>query len=138
MQSVDPFTGEIIQTYREYTWEEVNLLLQDVETAYRRWRLTDFAYRATLMKKLQAKLTANRESLALLMVSEMGKVKREALGEIDKCALVCGFYAENCDRRYNRCRSIFSSTSGNQLFRSYISKSIIRFILWAVRTLKSK
>ena len=97
MQSVDPFTGEIIQTYREYTWEEVNLLLQDVETAYRRWRLTDFAYRATLMKKLQAKLTANRESLALLMVSEMGKVKREALGEIDKCALVCGFYAENCE-----------------------------------------
>ena len=49
------------------------------------------------MKKLQAKLTANRESLALLMVSEMGKVKREALGEIDKCALVCGFYAENCE-----------------------------------------
>ncbi len=96
MQSVDPFTGEIIQTYREYTSEEVNLILQKVDAAYRQWRLTTFAHRALCMRKLQSNLTANRESLALLMVSEMGKVKREALGEIDKCALVCGYYAENC------------------------------------------
>ena len=96
MQSVDPFTGEIIQTYREYTSEEVNLILQKVDAAYRQWRLTTFAHRALCMRKLQSNLTANRESLALLMVSEMGKAKREALGEIDKCALVCGYYADNC------------------------------------------
>ena len=96
MQSVDPFTGEIIQTYQEYTSEAVNLILQSVDSAFHLWRLTDFAHRSVRMKNLQANLTANREPLALLMVSEMGKVKREALGEIDKCALVCGYYAENC------------------------------------------
>ena len=38
-----------------------------------------------------------KEELAGTIVSEMGKVKREALGEIEKCALVCGFYAENAE-----------------------------------------
>jgi len=97
MQSVNPFTGEILQTYREYTADETLSILQSVDNAYRQWRTTSFGLRSGLMKKLQAKLTANREALALLMVSEMGKVRREALGEIDKCALVCGYYAENCE-----------------------------------------
>jgi succinate-semialdehyde dehydrogenase/glutarate-semialdehyde dehydrogenase len=49
------------------------------------------------MKNLQSALLQNREALANLMVAEMGKVRREALGEIDKCALACGYYAENSE-----------------------------------------
>ena len=95
MQSVNPFSGEIVQTYREYTSGEVDSILQRVDAAYRAWKLTDFELRALRMRNLQAALTLHRESLALLMVAEMGKVLREALGEIDKCALCCGYYAEN-------------------------------------------
>jgi succinate-semialdehyde dehydrogenase/glutarate-semialdehyde dehydrogenase len=97
MQSVNPFTSEAIQTYRECTHREVNHILQQVDQAYHAWKATSFDHRARLMKNLQAKLIENRENLALLMVSEMGKVQREALGEIDKCALACGYYAENSE-----------------------------------------
>jgi len=97
MQSINPFTSEIIQTYREYTTPEVNLILQQVDQAHFSWKVTSFDHRAQLMKNLQAKLTANRQRLASLMVAEMGKVLREALGEIDKCALACGYYAENSE-----------------------------------------
>ena len=95
MQSINPFSGETIQTYREYTSDEVNSILHQVNEAYREWKLTDFEFRALKMRNLQAALTLHREELALLMVSEMGKILREALGEIDKCALCCGYYAEN-------------------------------------------
>ncbi|MCK9639007.1 MAG: aldehyde dehydrogenase family protein, partial [Prolixibacteraceae bacterium] len=95
MQSINPFTGEIVQTYREYTSAEVNAIVQQVDTAYQDWKQTTFGYRSRLMKNLQAKLAEKRELLASLIVSEIGKVYREALGEVDKCALACGYYAEN-------------------------------------------
>jgi succinate-semialdehyde dehydrogenase/glutarate-semialdehyde dehydrogenase len=98
MQSINPFTGEIVQTYREYTSAEVNAIVQQVDTAYQDWKQTTFGYRSRLMKNLQAKLVEKREALAALIVSEMGKVYREALGEVDKCALACGYYAENGER----------------------------------------
>ena len=97
MQSVNPFTGDLIHTYREYTTGEVETIVKNVDTAYRQWKLTSFAQRAQLMRNLQSKLTEHRESLAALITSEMGKVLREALGEIDKCAMCCGFYAENAE-----------------------------------------
>jgi succinate-semialdehyde dehydrogenase/glutarate-semialdehyde dehydrogenase len=97
MQSVNPFSGEIIQSYREHTPDEAYDIISQVDTAYRQWKLTSFNHRALLMKSLQAKLLEKREILAATMVSEMGKVHREALGEIDKCALACGYYAENSE-----------------------------------------
>ncbi len=97
MQSINPLSGEIIQTYREYSFQEVNSILQRVDAAFHQWKLTNFGERSVLMKNLQAKLLENREILATLMVSEMGKVLREALAEIDKCALVCGYYADKAE-----------------------------------------
>ncbi len=98
MQSINPFTGEIVQTYREQTTSEVDTIVQQVDTAYHGWKKTTFYHRSGLMKNLQAKLVEKREALAALIVSEMGKVYREALGEVDKCALACGYYAENGER----------------------------------------
>ncbi len=98
MQSINPFSGEIIKTYREYTSGEVGAIIQQVDDAWRLWKLTSFDHRALLMKNLQSKLLENKEKLAALMTAEMGKVFREALGEIEKCALVCSYYAENAEK----------------------------------------
>lgn len=95
MQSINPYSGEIIQTYREYSASEVSRIIEQVDSAYREWKQTPFGHRASLMKNLQKELTYNREVLAALVVAEMGKVYREALAEIDKCALVCEYYADN-------------------------------------------
>ena len=95
MQSLNPFTGEVIKNYPEYTNEEVNTIISQVDKTFQQWRLTDFEYRAILMKKLQTLLIERKNSLAAIMVTEMGKVLREAMGEIEKCALVCSFYADH-------------------------------------------
>ena len=97
MQSINPFTGQIVGEYREYSTAEVEEIISKVDRAFHSWKLTGFEKRADCMKNLRAKLFENKENLALLMVSEMGKVKREAIGEIEKCALVCSFYAENAE-----------------------------------------
>jgi len=94
MQSVNPFSGEVIKYYPEYSSEEVNTIIYQVDAAFQQWKITGFEHRALLMKNLQARLLEKKVELAGIMVAEMGKVLREALGEIEKCATVCAFYAD--------------------------------------------
>ncbi|HZK92844.1 MAG TPA: NAD-dependent succinate-semialdehyde dehydrogenase [Prolixibacteraceae bacterium] len=97
MQSINPFTGEVIKNYTEYTSEEVTSIISLVDKAFQQWKLTDFEKRAKLMKNLQSLLIERKNELAGIMVAEMGKVRREAIGEIEKCATVCSFYADNAE-----------------------------------------
>ena len=97
MQTVNPFSGELIQNYPEYSSEQVKLLINQVDNAFHQWKMTSFHHRSQLMSNLQAALLEKKGELAALMVAEMGKVQREALGEIEKCALVCGYYAQNAE-----------------------------------------
>jgi succinate-semialdehyde dehydrogenase/glutarate-semialdehyde dehydrogenase len=94
MQSINPYTGETIHSYTEYTFQEVETILNEVEAAFKMWRATGFEYRAVLMRNLQTKLLEHKTELAHIMTSEMGKVKQEAIGEIEKCALACEYYAQ--------------------------------------------
>lgn len=93
MQSINPYTGETIETYPDYSSEEVKIIIDQVHNAYLKWKLTSFEYRSVLMKNLQNKLIDHKAQLASIMTAEMGKVQLEALGEIEKCAFVCSYYA---------------------------------------------
>jgi succinate-semialdehyde dehydrogenase/glutarate-semialdehyde dehydrogenase len=95
MKSINPFTCKVFAEYKEHTSEEVNTIINQVDTAFHQWKLTTFEHRAHLMRNLQAILLEKKEELAAIMVAEMGKVTREAEGEIAKCALVCEFYANH-------------------------------------------
>ena len=97
MKSVNPFSGEIIQDYPEYSSSEVNDIINQVNDAFHEWKLTSFEQRAGLMRKLQTRLLDKKEELAEIMMAKMGKIYREAIGEITKCALVCAYYADNAE-----------------------------------------
>jgi succinate-semialdehyde dehydrogenase/glutarate-semialdehyde dehydrogenase len=94
MQSINPYTGETIHTYTEFTGQEVETIVNEVDAAFKKWKTTGFEYRAVLMRNLQAKLLEHKTELAHIMTSEMGKVKQEAMGEIEKCAMACEYYAQ--------------------------------------------
>ncbi len=95
MQSINPFNNQVIKEYPKHSLEEVNEILNQVDTAFQEWKKTSFSFRKGLMEKLADLLDAQKEELAELIVSEMGKIKREAVGEIEKCAWVCRYYAEH-------------------------------------------
>lgn len=97
MQSINPFTSQVICDYREHSTSEVEEIICKVDQAFHLWKMTSFGQRAICMKKLRSILLEKKDELAGIIASEMGKVKREAIGEIEKCALVCGFYAENAE-----------------------------------------
>ena len=97
MESVNPFTGQINQRYQSHTPAEVDAIATDVDRAFQVWKQTPFSLRSKRMNRLADLLLEKKEEMALLIVSEMGKIKREALGEVEKCAWVCRYYASEAE-----------------------------------------
>ncbi len=98
LTSINPATGKLISSYPEINREEAFHRCQKGQEAFKEWRKLSFKERASCLKKLEEKLLGKKESFALLMTSEMGKPIHQALLEIEKCASVCAYYAENGER----------------------------------------
>lgn len=98
MKSINPATEEVLAEYREHSRSEVHERLERAQATYDHWRRTSFAERAERMRALAERLRARREELGRLMTEEMGKVIAGAEGEIEKCAWVCDYYAEQAEK----------------------------------------
>jgi len=95
LKSINPFTGKEIAVYPEFTTEELNIKIETSHNAHLTWRSFDFTTRAEKMKLLANLLLENKKEMAKLITSEMGKIFKESLAEIEKCAWLCNHYAEN-------------------------------------------
>ncbi len=95
MISIHPTSGEKIKEYKTFSNVEVSSILDDVNIAYHSWRKTNYDNRAQYLNHLAKVLRNNFVELAKLITLEMGKPIAESKSEIEKCAWVCEFYAEN-------------------------------------------
>lgn len=97
IESVNPANNKKIQEYTLLTDEEVLEKLQQSESTFKAWRKTSFDHRSKLMLKAADVLTVYKDRYALMMTREMGKTLASSVAEIEKCAWVCRYYAENAD-----------------------------------------
>ena len=98
MKAINPATNEILKEYPEHTLQEVKKIINQVQEEFHSWRQVSFVQRASLMKKAANILRQKKEEFALLITREMGKVIRESRAEVEKCAWVCDYYAENAEK----------------------------------------
>jgi len=91
----NPATGELIEQFDYISDTQLEAALARAEQASRAWRKSDFAERSQLLHKVATLLTERREELARTVSLEMGKLLNEALGEVDKCAGACAYYADH-------------------------------------------
>lgn len=97
LQTINPATNELIGEYREHSFEEVELFIQEANLAQEQWKTTEFSRRSSLLKELANQLEEKKEALAELMTEEMGKPLKQGVGEIEKCAWLCRYYADNAE-----------------------------------------
>ncbi|RAI92046.1 NAD-dependent succinate-semialdehyde dehydrogenase [Algoriphagus yeomjeoni] len=95
IKSINPYTGELLAEFNPLTEKEIEEKLSAGSVAFSTWKNTDFTHKADLMNKAAQVLKDRREKYATIISQEMGKVFKESLSEVDKCALVCEYYAEN-------------------------------------------
>ncbi|MEY2522886.1 MAG: succinate-semialdehyde dehydrogenase / glutarate-semialdehyde dehydrogenase [Ilumatobacteraceae bacterium] len=93
---INPATGEQSKTYPTITDEELDGAIALAHKTHQGWlRSTSVEERAALVRRVGELHSERREELAAITVREMGKPTEQALGEIDFCADIYGYYADN-------------------------------------------
>ena len=93
--SINPANGEILQEFPLWSAAELDAALTAVASAVIPWQSVGLEERCALMRRAAEVLRVRRDELARLITLEMGKLFKEAQGEIEKSAWVCEHYADN-------------------------------------------
>jgi succinate-semialdehyde dehydrogenase/glutarate-semialdehyde dehydrogenase len=93
--TVNPANGETLKTYDALTDEEIEHRLLLAAGTFRTYRTTTFFERARLLQTAADLLDADRDDIARVMTTEMGKPVVAARAEAAKCAKAMRWYAEH-------------------------------------------
>ena len=93
--TVNPSTGEQIETFSFFISTETEAVLARADKSFQSFRKLSLYRRAQLLLQLAETLRKNKDQLAKVITTEMGKIISEAEAEVEKCAWEADWYAEN-------------------------------------------
>ncbi|HEY6904859.1 MAG TPA: NAD-dependent succinate-semialdehyde dehydrogenase [Candidatus Acidoferrales bacterium] len=96
--TINPATGQLLKTFEPLSDSQVDEKIRRAAEVFPKFRKLTFAERAQMMRKAADILEAEKDGIARLMTTEMGKTLRSAVDEAAKCAWVCRYYAECAER----------------------------------------
>ena len=96
--TVNPATGQLVKSFEPISDSQIEEKIQRAALTFPKFRSLPFAERAAMMKKAGDILESEKNELAALMTTEMGKTLRSAVDEAAKCAWACRYYAEHAER----------------------------------------
>lgn len=114
--STNPATGQTLKTFAALNKDQLLSKLQHASDTFQTYRHTPFEERASLMRQAAEILESEKMALGKIMTTEMGKPLKAAIGEAEKCAWVCKYYAENASKHL-----------ADQLVETNARKSFVRF-----------
>ncbi|ERN41240.1 NAD-dependent aldehyde dehydrogenase [Rubidibacter lacunae KORDI 51-2] len=92
--TVNPATGQIVRAFEPMAADGIETALARADAAFDKYRHTTFDRRAAWLRAAADLLERDLDRYAALMTLEMGKPVKQAIAEVQKCALVCRYYAE--------------------------------------------
>jgi len=93
--TINPATEEEIQTYTLMTEQEATDRIEACHAAFLEWRKLTHQERAPFLTKIGQTLREHADELAALMTRETGKLLTDGHLEIEICAAICDYTAQN-------------------------------------------
>lgn len=93
--STNPYNNEEVATIKAFNLNEIEDTLSLAQETFLQWRTTSFTERAEHLHNVALELEKNKDEYAKTMTLEMGKPISQAIAEVEKCAWVCRYYADN-------------------------------------------
>ncbi|MGA8870323.1 MAG: NAD-dependent succinate-semialdehyde dehydrogenase [Candidatus Acidiferrales bacterium] len=95
--TINPATGELLKSFEPLSDSQINEKIRRAAEAFPKFRALTFAQRAPMMREAADILESEKNAIARLMTTEMGKTLRSAVDEAVKCAWVCRHYADRAE-----------------------------------------
>ena len=115
VKSINPYTGAVVNSYKTHTQQEVIDSITKANTRFNTWQNTSFDERKNIIVAVAKTLKENAATYAETITREMGKPITQAIAEVEKCAWVCEYYAENAALQ------LADKTIKTDAYKSYIS-----------------
>ncbi|CAM4246163.1 succinate-semialdehyde dehydrogenase [Streptococcus penaeicida] len=98
-KTIYPFTNEVLKEYENTTDAQLEEVLETAHQLYKKWRKDDqLETRKAQLHEVAAILRRDRDKYAEILTKDMGKLFTEAQGEIELCADIADYYADNADK----------------------------------------
>lgn len=95
MEVINPATGKKIKSIPAWDDSQIEQALAEVAVATPMWADLALDKRATIVANAAKVLRDNKDKYAAIITEEMGKLINDARAEVEKCASVCDYYAQN-------------------------------------------
>jgi succinate-semialdehyde dehydrogenase/glutarate-semialdehyde dehydrogenase len=95
IQTVNPYTFKTLASYTTHSSEDLERIIQAAQKQYLQWKDISISERAVFLQNCAEILRNNKNQYAKTISLEMGKPISQAEAEVEKCAWVCDYYAEN-------------------------------------------
>src|SRR5256886_1060957 len=102
VHSINPATGEVLETFQETAPESLARILGAADAASREWRRSPVAERAERLRAAARVLRERKDAYARTMALEMGKPLAQGVGEADKWARAGGEVGEQAGRHVKK------------------------------------
>jgi succinate-semialdehyde dehydrogenase / glutarate-semialdehyde dehydrogenase len=96
--TINPYTGETLETYPDATDAEVAGAITKAHSAFLSWKETSFTERAKLLQNAADVLRRDANDYAKLLTLEMGKLFTEAKAEVELSAKILEYYVRNAEQ----------------------------------------
>ncbi|MCW1874595.1 NAD-dependent succinate-semialdehyde dehydrogenase [Erwinia sp. INIA-01] len=98
-QTINPASNKLIKSWPAHTDEQVEQALATADALYHSdWSKGSIQPRLQVLQKLATLIEERVEELATAASEEMGKLIGQSRGEVELCAQIARYYAENAER----------------------------------------
>ncbi|MBA9071888.1 succinate-semialdehyde dehydrogenase/glutarate-semialdehyde dehydrogenase [Flavobacterium gossypii] len=95
IQTINPYNNKEVKSFEEFSAETVEQKIAQADQTYQVWKSVPVKERSKLLMNVASILRERKEELAKLITLEMGKLIAQSEAEIDMCASVYEYYAQN-------------------------------------------
>ncbi len=97
IETINPANEELVKIFTPFSNNKVLQIIDNVHEEYLAWKNKNYSERKSFMNNAAEILRSEKKHYAQILTLEMGKPIKQAIAEVEKCAWVCEYYAENTE-----------------------------------------